>query len=118
MFSKFGIVMVVASDIDKSVAFYRDVLGLQLQFSSPHWAQFDVGGVTLGLHPATEHTPVCPGGTSFGFCVDDIEATLADLKSKGANVVYRATESFGELAIIADPDGYGVQIGQRKAGGW
>ena len=116
MFTQFGVVMVVVSDIERSVSFYRDVLGLVLRFSSPQWAQFDVGDVALGLHPATERTPVAPssGGISFGFYVDDLDATLADLRSKGATQLSRSTEQFGDLAIISDPDGYGIQLCQMK----
>jgi lactoylglutathione lyase len=115
MFTKFGIVMVVVSEIERSVSFYRDTLGLSLKFTSPEFAQFDVDGVNLGLHPKSEHLPASTsGGISFGFYVDDIEATLATLHSRGVKLLHRSSENFGELSIIADPDGYGIQICQMK----
>lgn len=115
MFDKFGVVMVVVSDMTRSVAFYRDVLGLQLRYETPYWSEFEVGGVTLGLHPAGDHLPVNPqGGVSFGFYVSDIAQTLAELTARGAQVVRKQEEDFGTLAILADPDGYGIQVGQMK----
>jgi len=115
MFDKFELVMVIVSDMDRSVAFYRDVLGLKLRFQSPHWSQFDVGGVGLGLHPPGEYVHVKPdGGISFGFSTPDIEKTLSDLTAKGAKVVRREQNDHVNLAVIADPDGYGIMINQPK----
>ena len=32
--------IVFVGDMDRSVAFYRDVIGLQLKFESPAWTEF------------------------------------------------------------------------------
>lgn len=40
MFSKVDYVMVNVSDMRRSVAFYRDTLGLRLKFESPGWSEF------------------------------------------------------------------------------
>ena len=42
--------VVFVSDMDRSRAFYRDVLRLPVQCESPKWAEFDTPGVTLALH--------------------------------------------------------------------
>jgi len=42
------------ADMDKTVKFYRDVLGLQLKFESPGWSEFATGETNLALHPASE----------------------------------------------------------------
>ena len=42
--------IVFVSDMERSVAFYRDVIGLTLRFESPGWTEFDTGGATLALH--------------------------------------------------------------------
>lgn len=41
--------MVFVSDMKRSVAFYRDVLGLPLKFESPGWTEFATDGATLAL---------------------------------------------------------------------
>ena len=46
MFSKVDYVMVNVSDMSRSVAFYRDTLGLVLKFESPGWSEFETGGTT------------------------------------------------------------------------
>ena len=34
-------------NMDKAVAFHRDILGLAVRFASPFWSEFDTGGTTL-----------------------------------------------------------------------
>ncbi len=46
MFSKVDYVMVNVSDMPRSVAFYRDTLGLRLKFESPGWSEFETGTTT------------------------------------------------------------------------
>jgi hypothetical protein len=50
MFAKVDYIMVNVSDMSRSVAFYRDVLGLPLQFQSAGWSEFQTGATTLALH--------------------------------------------------------------------
>jgi lactoylglutathione lyase len=50
MFSKVDYVMVNVSDMNRSVAFYRDTLGLSVKFESPGWSEFQTGATTLALH--------------------------------------------------------------------
>ena len=46
------------ADMDRAIAFHRDVLGLELKFQSPFWTEFATGETTLALHPAMdEHKP-------------------------------------------------------------
>jgi carbon storage regulator len=49
---KFTHAIVFVSDMARSVAFYRDVLGLPLRFESPEWTEFETPGSTLALHLA------------------------------------------------------------------
>ena len=42
------------SDMQRAVAFYRDVLGLPLRFESPHWTEFATEGASLALHLADQ----------------------------------------------------------------
>src|SRR5262245_38785724 len=44
--------IIFVSDMKRSVAFYRDVLGIPLRFESPHWSEFANEGETLALHAA------------------------------------------------------------------
>jgi catechol 2,3-dioxygenase-like lactoylglutathione lyase family enzyme len=57
VFSKVDYVMVRVSDMRRSVAFYRDTLGLPLKFESPEWSEFATGATTLALHASHAASP-------------------------------------------------------------
>jgi lactoylglutathione lyase len=71
--------MVTVSDMDRSVRFYRDTLGLKLRFQSPDWTEFAVGPNTLALHgggvpaPSAQGREQYAGRASIGFNVENIE---------------------------------------------
>jgi lactoylglutathione lyase len=113
--------IVMVSDMDRSVRFYRDTLGLSMRFQSPEWTEFAMGSTTLALH-AGGKAQSAPGGkeqlagtASIGFTVENVDATFNDLKSKGVRFVMEPTERQGEgirLAVAIDPDGLGVSFAQ------
>jgi len=112
--------MVMVSEMDRSVRFYRDTLGLKLRFQSPAWTEFDVAGTTLALHGGGKvglpHTQEQLAGTaSIGFTVDNVDAVYEALKAKGARSVMPPTERQGEgirLAVFVDPDGLAISFAQ------
>ena len=79
-----GYVMVVVSDMKRSVEFYRDTLGIPLKFESPEWTEFITGTTTLALHgggvPQQHSGPPsgdkAAGSASIGFNVDDLDKTF------------------------------------------
>ncbi len=114
MIGKLGLIMVVVKNLDRSVAFYRDVLGLKFTMQQPKWAQFDCGNIQLGLHPEGEEVKASPtSGCTFAFYVDNIDKTVRELKANGAKMLSEVRqEEFGLWALVADPDGYGIQLVQ------
>ena len=44
----------IVSDMQRSTAFYRDLVGLKVQFESPEWTQLDAGNIGVGLHGPSE----------------------------------------------------------------
>ena len=81
--SQIGQIAISVHDVDKAVAFYRDVLGLKLLFQAPPGlAFFDCGGVRLMLarpeKPEFDH----PASTLY-FKVADIQQAAATLESRG-----------------------------------
>ena len=126
MFSKVDYVMVNVSDMRRSVAFYRDTLGLQLKFESPGWSEFETGATTLALHlgtrtarseAATQAGPTA-GTCSLGFSVRDLNSTYAELCGRGAHFVMPPTEQASEgirLAVCIDPDGLTISFAEPMA---
>ena len=126
MFSKVDYVMVRVSDMGRSVAFYRDTLGLALRFESPEWSEFETGATTLALHgsppatvsePATQAAPAA-GTCALGFSVPDLNRTYAELRERGARFVVPPTEQPKEgirLAVCTDPDGLTISFAEPMA---
>ncbi len=113
-----GLVMIVVKDMDRSVKFYRDVVGLKLLFSQSNWSQFDAGHIILGLHPEGEEVKVSPTtGFSIGVYVDDIMKATSELKRRGGKIAIEPrNEPFGRWALLKDPDGYNIQVVELKSG--
>ena len=122
MFTQVDYVMIVVSDMARSVAFYRDMIGLPLKFQSPEWTEFQTGSTTLALHgggapppPRGEHGTPYAGTCSIGFTVEDLETTYEDLKAQGVTFIMPPTrrESEGiELAVCLDPDGLPISLAE------
>ena len=81
--SSIGQISVNVKDLDRAVAFYRDLLGMRFLFTAPpQMAFFDCGGIRLLLgvpeSPEFDH----PASIIY-YRVDDIQATYEDLKGRG-----------------------------------
>ncbi len=110
--NKFGYVIVFVSNMERSVAFYRDILGLSVKHQSPKWTEFGTGETTLALHLADTadhphtHATMPAGHCHIGLSVTDLNAFHAAMVGKGVKCIQPPKkEDFGSLAIYADPDG-------------
>lgn len=98
-----AVAMVHTANRSVALPFYRDVLGLRLMSQDDHAAVFDLNGATLRLSDVDGWTP--HPHTILGFQVDDIRASVLELRDKGLQcLVY---EGFGQddLGIWTSPDG-------------
>ena len=92
--------VVFSPDADKVRAFFADVLGLRSADAGGGWLIFALPPTELAVHPAGE-----AGHKLFLMC-DDINATLAELRDKGAEVASDVSDQgWGLLASIRLPDG-------------
>ena len=114
-------IVVYVSDMQRSTAFYRDVLGLPLRFTSPGWTEFDTGSVTLALHMAgTDKLPPMParppaGQAHLGFVVDDLQSVYEELQARDVHFSLppQKQPTGRTLAVLHDPDGFGITLQQR-----
>jgi len=115
---KLGLIMVVVRDMERSVNYYRDVLGLKLLFKQSNWSQFDAGNILIGLHPEGDEVKVSPStGMSFGIYVDDVTRATAEIKRRGGHIAIQPrNEPFGRWALAQDPDGYNIQLIEMARG--
>ena len=91
-------------DMDRAVAFHRDILGLPLKFQSPEWSEFATGETTLALHHSTPEKPA--GSVELGFASDDLAGFFSRRDELGVEFTQPPTEMHGmHIAQLRDPDG-------------
>lgn len=110
-----GNVILAVKDLDKSVAFYHDVLGLPIKNQRRTWVDLGQTGALLSLHPASltsDHSSnTMEGGIVVGFLVGDVKSAIDELKAKSVRIHRDIVErEAGKNAIILDPDGYMISL--------
>lgn len=76
-----GQIGITVTDLDRSIAFYRDILGLKFLFRVPNLAFFDCAGIRLMLSlPEANGEMFRP---ILYFKVDDIQNAAAELERRG-----------------------------------
>lgn len=115
-FRKVGAVILLVSNMDKSIRFYRDTLGIPVKTKSKDWTEFFNKDTVLALHPAKKKSSIKTGsGMLVGFEVGDFDSTVKTLKEKKIKFFKKPKEEpFGKHAIIQDPDGHLVSIAEIK----
>ena len=105
-----GNASIYVTDMDRSVAFYSETLGLRLRGRLAGWAELDAGnGLVLGLHPAhPPDSPVAgtPGAINIELAVtrtlEEVRDTLAARGARFAGEIVR----YGDVKLVSllDPD--------------
>src|SRR5688572_11808883 len=83
--NQIGQIAINVQDLDRAVAFYRDVLGMKFLFRPGNLAFFDCGGVRLMLSRAEQAEFDHPASIIY-YKVADIDATTAELKERGVKI--------------------------------
>ncbi len=116
-FRKVGAVILLVSNMEKSIKFYSDTLELPVKSRSKDWTEFFNNDTVLALHPAPEKKKMLKtgSGTLVGFEVTDLDSTVKKLKEKRVKFFKRPKdEPFGKHAIVQDPDGHLISIAELK----
>lgn len=119
MFRKVGAVILLVSDIRRSINFYKSTLGLALKSKSKDWTEFIQDGTVLALHPAKKKlrpkSTKPKIGVLVAFKVSSMDEAYKALKRKRVRFFKEPKEEdFGKHAIILDPDGYMISIVELK----
>jgi catechol 2,3-dioxygenase-like lactoylglutathione lyase family enzyme len=99
--------LVYADDPEAARRFFRDVLAWPYVDAHGGWLIFRTGPSELGVHP----TSGLHGDQSWStaqhheitLMCDDLEATVADLRAKGAELSPTEEQSFGLTAMLKVP---------------
>lgn len=114
-------ILVQSSDMDRSVAFYRDVLELVPGYASPYWSEFSLGSQRLGIHPVMGSGPMGRPmtGSIVGVATLDILSLWTRLKAAGTWVSDSLHDTpSGVVLDFCDPDGacfQAIQVGVKAA---
>ncbi len=116
--------MIAVKDLEKAKPFYTDTLGLKILKEEPEGVDFECGGGTiLGLYPSSFAGTA--QNTVAGWEVDDFEATIADLRSRGVTFEeydmpgLKTENGIAKLgnfrgAWFKDPDGNILAVTERQ----
>ncbi|MGB8013124.1 MAG: VOC family protein [Terriglobales bacterium] len=101
----FDTVFYYVTDMDTSIAFYRDTLGLPM-VSREYVARFDLDGVLIELVPLPPGT-IVPGSGNARLCfsVANLQETLESMHTRGIATSKIKEKKGGKLAFFRDPDG-------------
>lgn len=121
-------IAIIASDIERSLSFYVDVLGFSI-IRKVYREERDSWKVDLALNgdylielftfpnaPQRLSYPEALGLRHLAFTVDDIEASIAELKSKGVETESIRIDPFTDCRCVffADPDGLPIELVESK----
>ncbi|MGH2723643.1 MAG: VOC family protein [Actinomycetota bacterium] len=115
-------VILYAADLGRSIAFYRDTLGLSFRFERNGYAEFDAGPTRFALFERSRLPDLIgqvpdPGGPAGEvlFLVDDVDAEAERLRAEGVEILTGPVDrAWGHRTLhLLDPDGHVVELAQE-----
>lgn len=114
-------IVLYVRDSERSVKFYRDVLGLELTGVEGGVTLLRAGNARIVLHPADrDRWPdslmrVEPGGHTLTFEVDNPDEWVPRLTSRGNAILEGPLDQvWGRVVFVKDPDGRVVGLARPK----
>ena len=114
-----GNATIIVQNMDTSIQFYTEVLGLKLtnRFGND-WATVSAGeGLTIGIHPVTPEYPApgTKGSVILGLEIDvPIEKALSRLGRHGVTIRGNIVRSEpGNFVTLEDPDGNEIYLWEK-----
>jgi catechol 2,3-dioxygenase-like lactoylglutathione lyase family enzyme len=112
-----GGVFVTSKDPKALAAWYKDVLGINLESWGGAILRYDAQGhppMALWNAMPANSDEIAPSHREFmiNFAVDNLDAFVARLKTKGVTILKREEDQTGKFATILDPDGTKIEFWQ------
>ena len=106
--------MFYSSDPEATRSYLRDVLQLEANDAGGGWLIFPLKQAEVAVHP-TEDTDSPAGTHEFSFYCDDINTTVAQLKSRGGTFEGEIEDSgWGLVTHLHMPGECSIMLYQRK----
>ncbi|WP_412475270.1 VOC family protein [Gordonia sp. LUNF6] len=108
MSNEVKMIVLSTDDLDESIKFYSETLGMALKFrDGAHFAALDGGGVTVALATAVDH-PI-HGQVVVGIKTDDVDAAAKAVEASGGGIVTQAyNDAHERRAVVYDNKGNGL----------
>jgi catechol 2,3-dioxygenase-like lactoylglutathione lyase family enzyme len=97
------VAFVATSHAGRALAFYRDVLGLELVADEPFALVFDLAGTTLRIAKVERLVP--QPHTVLGWIVEDVAVAVGELRAGGVEPVRYAGMEQDEAGVWRAPGG-------------
>jgi len=106
---------VPSRDVERSIVFYRDVLGLPQNPREP--TEFEAGNVTLAIWKPEDQGVEFPRSAAHGIAlrVADVATARAELAAKGVEFIGDRDSGVCNMAFFEDPDGNSLILHRRYA---
>jgi len=113
--SSVSVVYLYVRDMDRSRAFYRDLLDIPFE-GDEHWQEATLGGTRFALHETREGIGELSSGTiSVSLEVADADAAAQRLRAAGVDTKEMMRDEWGTAIDFVDPDGYTISLFQPPA---
>lgn len=101
-------ILLATDDLDASIRFYSQALGMPLKFrDGAHFAALDGGSVTIALATGVDH-PI-PGQVVVGIKTADVDAAAKAVEEEGGAIVKGPYDDAHERrAVVYDNKGNGL----------
>jgi catechol 2,3-dioxygenase-like lactoylglutathione lyase family enzyme len=104
-------VSIAVTDVEQALRFYTETLGMVQRTDRPadlgDGAWLDVGGQQLHL---IRSEPPSARGPHFAVLVDDLDATIAELRATGVEVSGAVPVGTARQAFLSDPSGNSIEL--------
>jgi len=113
--SRVSVVYLYVSDMERSLGFYRDLLGIPLE-GDDDWTEATLGGTRFALHATHEGIGELSAGTiHVSLEVADVDSAAERLRAEGVETRETMRDDWGTAVEVVDPDGYRVYLFQPPA---
>lgn len=115
-------IILYVNDFEKTMHFYKNILGLPVKMQHDTYVEFDTGATTLSINTRESvkeivglEMPNGPVGSQtfeVGFIVEDVESTIESLRQQGVLIFKEPVKKpWGQtVAYVLDPDGHYIEI--------
>ena len=121
--NRVGYVILFVADLERSTAFYRDVIGLPFKLRGDGYVEFATEGSRFGLYDRNRlgeltgqdgEAPGRPGGEVV-LMVGDVDAEAERLRGAGVRVLKGPLDrAWGHRTLhLEDPDGFVVELAEE-----